>query len=295
MSDLASTKRLFDRVTNSGPLLEQSKERLKQAIELSPNDISLWQRLGEVYRQQGHFERLLSCCEEVLRLDPNHQISKRLMTIFTNQDLVADSTNDGAQPIPFVLQDNFLTDTEENKVWQCVEENQQQFLQAQVSGSRVNLDTRQSHVLHKNQLGHIGERFINKIEQTLPQIFSKLAVDNFTVGQTELQLTMHVHGDFFRVHRDSSAKEDSLASRQVTFVYYFYQPPKQFEGGDLLLFDTDGKANAYASTYTRIVPVHNSVIFFPSCSYHQVTPVMLQSDDFRGGRFTLNGWLHPKD
>lgn len=80
----------------------------------------------------------------------------------------------------------------------------------------------------------------------LPQVIPKLAVNFDKLGNSELQLTLHVKGDFFRVHRGSSDNPKSLLnSRKITFVYYFYRQPKQFTGGDLLLFDTNKVENTY--------------------------------------------------
>lgn len=44
-----------------------------------------------------------------------------------------------------------------------------------------------------------------------------------------------------------------------------------YQGGDLLLFDTNEKENSYCNDYTQITPRHNILILFPSHFYHQVT------------------------
>ena len=112
--------------------------------------------------------------------------------------------------------------------------------------------------------------------------------------EIETQLITHFDGHFYRTHQDNRSAANR--SRQITFVYYFHRTPKQFTGGDLLLYDTDFKEHRYAPIlYTRIKPLNNSVIFFPSGYYHEVTPVSCHTKQWNDGRFSLNGWLRKKD
>ena len=43
---------------------------------------------------------------------------------------------------------------------------------------------------------------------------------------------------------------------------------------------------------TRLAAADNAIVFFPSGALHEVTPVHCEDDDFKSGRFTLNGWIH---
>lgn len=107
-------------------------------------------------------------------------------------------------------------------------------------------------------------------------------------------MTRHGNNDFFKIHTDSGYKAD-IQSRALTFVYYFHEFPKCFTGGEILLFDTDTEKNIFRTRFTKLIPQNNSIVFFPSNFYHQVTPVHLKKDNFESGRFAIHGWLHNKE
>ena len=152
-------------------------------------------------------------------------------------------------------------------------------------------ETRQSHVLYKKSMPDIDSWFFPKIFNNLNSALRYCHVTQFNMNRHELQLTMHLHGDFFVTHQDA-IKEKSTNSRKLTFVYYFHTLPKHYKGGDLLLFDTLTEEDGHSMKYTRISPVYNSILFFPSTAFHQVTPISLDTDNYLDGRYTLNGWIH---
>jgi Rps23 Pro-64 3,4-dihydroxylase Tpa1-like proline 4-hydroxylase len=56
-----------------------------------------------------------------------------------------------------------------------------------------------------------------------------------------------------------------LANLRLTLVWYIHDEPKAFTGGDLLLHDDVGPDGANtAGWFTRIVPVRNMALMFPS-------------------------------
>ena len=60
-------------------------------------------------------------------------------------------------------------------------------------------------------------------------------------------------------------------------------------GGDLLLHD-----GVVANTHTRIEPLDNSIVLFPSHCVHEVTLVEGGPGDFGAGRFSVNGALRTR-
>jgi Rps23 Pro-64 3,4-dihydroxylase Tpa1-like proline 4-hydroxylase len=80
----------------------------------------------------------------------------------------------------------------------------------------------------------------------------------------------------------------------MTFVYFFHREPRQFEGGELRLHDSKNGGDHPLSTgsYQTIVPEQNQIVFFPSSTLHEITPVHCRSRSFADSRFTVNGWLH---
>jgi Rps23 Pro-64 3,4-dihydroxylase Tpa1-like proline 4-hydroxylase len=111
-------------------------------------------------------------------------------------------------------------------------------------------------------------------------------------SEIELQLTISDDGDYFKIHTDTQ-RGSPTKSRLVTFVYYFSSDQATFTGGDLILYDSPMCApNLVASTHHVIPPTRNSIVFFRSTAWHEVTPIANRSGQFGDGRFTINGWLH---
>ena len=97
-----------------------------------------------------------------------------------------------------------------------------------------------------------------------------------------LQVMTHQAGQFSAVHTD-------IRVADINYVYYLHRQPKSFTGGDLLLHD-----GVAAKAFTRIEPLDNSIILFPSGIPHEVTLVECDPGDFGAGRFTVNGALRKR-
>lgn len=153
----------------------------------------------------------------------------------------------------------------------------------------VDYEHRRSRVLM--DLQEYQDLIVNRIKSVLPQVLSRLGMEEFDISAVEAQMTASNDGDFFRFHSDNSS--DRVASRSLTFVYFFHREPRQFEGGELRLHDARLEEERYVSqgTYQTIVPEQNQIVFFPCELLHEITPVKCPSGLFADSRFTLNGWL----
>ena len=105
--------------------------------------------------------------------------------------------------------------------------------------------------------------------------------------RVELQVRTYQAGEFYNAHTDFD--DGDPTPRLINYVYYLHRQPKSFSGGDLLLYD--GLA---ASTFTRIEPLDNSIVLFPSRILHEVTMVECDPGDFGSGRFSVNGALRKR-
>jgi Rps23 Pro-64 3,4-dihydroxylase Tpa1-like proline 4-hydroxylase len=154
----------------------------------------------------------------------------------------------------------------------------------------IDSDHRRSRVLM--DLGKHEKIILDRIRGVLPRVLDQLGIEQFPVTQVEAQITASNDGDFFRAHSDDS--EEIIASRRITFVYFFHGEPRQFDGGELRLHDSYGKGREQVSsgTYQTVVPQQNQIVFFPCSVQHEITPVRSESRSFADSRFTLNGWLH---
>ncbi len=126
----------------------------------------------------------------------------------------------------------------------------------------------------------------------LPIIRKELGEGHFPLDRIERQLTVHFDGDFFGPHNDSGGPH--VATRRLTYVYYFSCRPKRFAGGELRLYhsiDHDG-AKHQGTDFVTIEPTHNSIVFFPSWVHHEVLEVHTETAGLEAARMTVNGWFH---
>ncbi len=158
-----------------------------------------------------------------------------------------------------------------------------------IVGGIVNYEHRRSRVLM--DLGQHQDAMLERIKAALPQVLNRLGMEEFPIAGVEAQVTASNDGDFFHFHSDNGS--DRVASRHLTFVYFFHREPRQFEGGELRIHDARLEEGVYVSegTYQTITPQQNQIVFFPCELLHEITPVNCASQRFADSRFTLNGWL----
>ncbi len=185
--------------------------------------------------------------------------------------------------------DNFLTQAENQKILESVIKLEAYFEKSTTSLSDNDSDFRKSMVLHLAPISKT--RISQRIKLVLPQVLAKLGHQEFPIAQIEAQVTAHNHGHYYQTHNDNGMRE--VAKREITYVYYFYQQPQKFYGGELVLYDEKIDNNYYkqANSFKKIAPKNNSIIFFLSRYWHEVLPVNCPSKNFVDSRFTINGWL----
>jgi SM-20-related protein len=187
----------------------------------------------------------------------------------------------------YIQIDNFFTPKEHKKLIQYILKKQSQFLTTNTSTNDENY--RRSMALYS--FPEFSELIIKKIREIIPEVLNKFGISPFVISQIESQLTSHNDGNYYKVHNDNGSSE--TASRELTYVYYFYQEPKPFTGGELLIYDSKIENNFYvqAKSYKTVEPRNNSIVFFLSRYMHEVLPVSCPSKVFADSRFTINGWV----
>lgn len=198
-------------------------------------------------------------------------------------------------PAQFVVLDEFLVPEELKELTEYALSHESDFVLSEViapgeAGSMVDYEHRRSSVLM--DAGEHQAVIVNRIQACLPRVLQKLGREMFPVSKTETQMTASNDGDFFRHHNDNGQGE--IASRELTFVYFFHREPKAFRGGELRIYDSRLENSEYVSTgdYQIIVPQQNQIVFFPSALLHEITRVECPSRAFADSRFTVNGWFH---
>jgi Rps23 Pro-64 3,4-dihydroxylase Tpa1-like proline 4-hydroxylase len=187
----------------------------------------------------------------------------------------------------FAWVENFLTAAQAQRLLQYVQEQERNFVSTTNSANDANY--RRSMVLYA--FPEFAELMTKRINEITPFILTYLRLDSFSPSKIEIQLTLHNDGNYYKIHNDNGSPD--CANRVLTFVYYFYREPKQFSGGELVLYDSKVENNCYvaATTFKTVKPQNNSIVFFPSYYMHEVLPVSCPSQAFLDSRFTLNGWI----
>jgi hypothetical protein len=154
----------------------------------------------------------------------------------------------------------------------------------------VDYTHRRSRVLM--EIGQHQEIILERIRGVLPQVLEQLGMEEFPITQVEAQITASNDGDFFGAHADDG--DAAIASRHLTFVYFFHREPRQFDGGELRLHDSRrvGAQPIKSGSYQSILPQQNQIVFFPCSILHEIMRIECASHAFADSRFTLNGWLH---
>jgi ribosomal protein S15P/S13E len=90
-------------------------------------------------------------------------------------------------------------------------------------------------------------------------------------------LSYYENSDYYKFHRDNSV---------FTILSYFYDEPKKFTGGDLLL--QSSISNKVATVECR----HNRIVIIPGATLHQANTIKSETSDLSGGgRYCLSIFL----
>ncbi|HLV86658.1 MAG TPA: 2OG-Fe(II) oxygenase [Candidatus Sulfotelmatobacter sp.] len=197
-------------------------------------------------------------------------------------------------PARCVVLDEFLAPEELKNLMEFTLGHEREFRTSEVvapagDAGEVNYEQRRSRVLMNS--GPHESVILSRIKSVLPQVLQKLGMADFQITAVEAQITASNDGDYFRFHSDSGSER--VASRYLTFVYFFHREPRKFEGGELRIHDAALEDGRYVSqgTYQTIAAQQNQIVFFPCELMHEITPVKCRSQHFADSRFTLNGWL----
>ncbi|MBO0951016.1 2OG-Fe(II) oxygenase [Fibrella forsythiae] len=105
----------------------------------------------------------------------------------------------------------------------------------------------------------------------------------------ELNIAAFGEGGHFRTHIDINDKSIVQNMRVVTAVYYFFSEPKQFEGGELIMYPAAFLPGL--DEPVALSPENNSLVVFSSVAPHSVAPVRSSNLAFKDYRFSVNCWL----
>jgi len=198
----------------------------------------------------------------------------------------ASPSNRRAPRQPLYLQiSRFLPAAMCSDLYAHVRTNEARFVGSSVETSAVAY--RRSRVLHEFE--PYQSAFLEFLGARLPAVAGQLGFGQ--PGRIESQITAHNDGHYYKQHNDNGSP--ATRGRIITFVYYFSSDPPAFSGGELKLHDSRVENGFYVADerFELITPRNNSIVFFASHHMHEVMPVRCPSQQFKDGRFTVNGWV----
>jgi Rps23 Pro-64 3,4-dihydroxylase Tpa1-like proline 4-hydroxylase len=117
-------------------------------------------------------------------------------------------------------------------------------------------------IFHKNLVDSLIEK---------NTIFRFLAVSNID----HTLINYYENADYYKSHFDKAC---------MTAITFFFKEPKKFEGGDLILNDFN----------ITIKIKNNMVVFFPSCYWHEVTKIKMDTKYLNQGlgRYSMSQFIN---
>lgn len=289
-----------DRLFLTAAAIDEANAEIEYQNKIS----TLETRMGELERKVDILNEQIEELSQPKLIDENSfqnitAISKHLLHLITQpavnvqqvKDIIPQISNfqsaSDVLPSQYLQLDNFLSQAEWNRLLDYVIRHESNFLPTSTSANDA--DYRRSLVLHS--FPEFSQLITERLQTILPPILSQFEISPFTISTIEAQLTAHNDGNYYRIHNDNGSPE--TATREFTYVYYFYREPKPFSGGELRIYDSKIENNFYvaAESFKTVEPRNNSIVFFPSRYLHEVLPVSCPSKTFANSRFTINGWI----
>ena len=279
-----------------GGLQDQAEAALRRTLAADPHDTNALWKLAGTHRRKGSFAEARGLYRRLCVHGPGPRKAAWLLAVLGGNG-PPEPAPGGVWPAPFVRMTNFLGAGECDRLLALGLAARERAHPARVgepSSPRVDPEVRITlQVTDRATMAEARSRIVPKVRSLVPEVLARLRMDG--IGRCAIQLSMRVYltGGFYRPHFDASRTH---GARVLSFVYFIHRQPPRFSGGDLLLHDTDADTgDGSCGDFSRIVPLRDSIVFFPSVCWHQVTPVQCETDDFGDGRWALNGHVLRRD
>ena len=252
-------------------------------------------REGDSLRSQGQLRQAADVLALLGHRQPDHPRARYLSALLRGFDAPLPAFRPAPWPAAFVRIEDFLDDARHEELTDLLTSPTHTFEPSTVGkigpqGPEPRVDVAVRVSFQFPEIAPFAEWLRPLIEACLQPVSTRLGLAPFPAAMIELKCTAYGDGGFFRVHSDSR----SHPLRRIGFVYYFHQEPKRYTGGALLLYDGDvtDPTRYFQDSFTRLETLDNSIVFFPSGTYHEVTPVASPSGRMEDARFTIAGHVH---
>lgn len=269
---------------------------LEKRIAENPKDIATLYRLLEVYRKTGALEDIRRIAKLWRQTEPQNTEDILLAKLLLGEALAPFSFKE-THPCPFWVIDDFLSDQERDTLLQFGTENAERFEQASYDAFDENGNrTRKINKEYRDQLclnasDDIESLLESAILPLVDEAKKRFGMPFESIFRHNMEVLLTGHKQHGQAHSDRKKNSTKPMGSKIIFLYYMYQKPKAFDGGDLLLFDTDFPNDTHVEAYTRISPTDNRLVAFPACFYHSISEVHLESNELVKGRFSIPFWV----
>lgn len=251
--------------------------------------------LFEMCRRAGALDESRALLARILEIEPDNMKAQAFSAIFEGR-APGDLDPDQVWPAQFIRLTDFMTPDVHAKIKAMAVEALPQFVPSGVllnDVASVSTYARNSMILKDSDV--FWDFFSPYVMAALAEhrVAETFGIAPERMISFERQVTGHGDGAFFLAHIDADDAEPvpRTGPRLISYVYYFHTQPRRFEGGNLLMFDGDHRrGQCRRDAFTRIAPLDNSIVFFPSRALHEVERVSMPDHPLIDGRFTLNGW-----
>ena len=286
----------------SDALAAQARTTLERRLAANPSDPTALLSMGRLLRREGEFPQAIAVYRTLHAIQPDAALAWLIAAIGGARQ--PDDAPEGYRAAPFVCLENFLSAQEQERLriaWESDDDDAYNPAKVtQKDGGVVATDVRTALESERPLVRKVRPWFMPKLRAVLADVATRLGVRCFDEHNVEVTITATPSGGFFAAHQDNARRRDDPSyTRTISYVYYFHREPKAFAGGELLLYDTCFDA-AHAARYSgisfsRIEPMRNTLVLFPSDYYHEILPVRGDSSLLQDARFTVNGWVHRDD
>ena len=270
-------------------LWDAAETQYQQLLQTDPANLSALSGLAALYRQSGQLGKL-SEIEQV--------IAKIAGASVTGGPSQGTGKGDNLEPPQFLCLQDFLAPADRESLLELFDSERANMEELGVTYTSGGETTRESHEnTMRFQFGSYCQEQLQRLVQPriaerLAEFCHQLGIAPFAAGNHRLRLDYTPDQGFGSIHQDVGF------GARMSYLYYFHTHPKQYSGGDLILFDFDRKAgNPALHRFTRVVNRDNLLVVFRPQDFHQVTRVHALTKPLlpRDSRLSVCGFVHAEE
>ncbi len=283
-------------------MLDSVREQFEQLKKLSSVELNrvLVQSLNhnDSICKESKIKHEIALCKKSGDLESayrilNSQIGTEEIERSPNQKIMhfqREVDDQGFQEAPLVIIDGFLRQDENRRLLTFALEQKNKFVLAGFGYKKREIDIRKRSTLALFSIGSTKDVFHDFIRNNMNWLCGALNIETFTIDKISTKITNHVDGGFFNIHKDTNVGIEESNHRSISWLYYFHQSPKRFQGGELFLFDTHLESDSFKEkSFIKVNPNNNRLVLFPSQFYHGVMETRVPSRAFEDGRLAVSG------